>query len=707
LASRRGLFVFGSALLLGVWAAVQLWSEPAPGLPDDSAGGPARIHAAPLLLRPGVDPSRLGFAPPETILQAPWRLSVARFPEALYAGAEPRPSLVELRDDASGRVASLHASDGRELAEVLVPAPRFGSLYGRGAVDREPVALHALPPQLVDAVLLVEDRRFFEHSGIDPRRIAGAALANLRAGRIREGGSTVTQQLVKNLYLTRERTFSRKLREATLALRLEGAAPKPAILEAYLNEIYLGQRGSVAVHGVAAAARHWFAKDVSQLSLAESCLLAGMIRGPSFYSPVRHPARALTRRNGVLRRLLEGGHISEAEYLTAVQEPLQVAPRLPRTGAWFLDRVEQELLTRYSRRQLASRGLRVVTTLDLRLQRAAEAAVSSGLRALEEEHPTLRRSDAPLQAALVALDPRRGDVLALVGGRDYGRSQFNRALYARRQPGSVFKPIVALAAFTSEEPVASLETLLLDAPLRVVRPEGVWRPLNYDRRFRGPVTLQEALERSLNVPLVRLGGLVGAPRIAATGRRLGIESALEPVPALALGASEVTLFEMTRAYAVLAAEGELATPRLLNLVLDPRGGAVWADPSQRRRVAAPDAVRQVTRALRGAVERGTARRIRALGFHGPVAGKTGSTSGFRDAWFVGYTPELVMGVWVGFDDGRSVGLPGSRAALPIFTAVLKEALGPDGGEAFHFSTELEPRPAPPDGAGDRPLRLSR
>ncbi len=575
-----------------------------------------------------------------------------------------------------------------EASASRVPLRLLGAVYPPAARDREPVALHRVPRVCVDAVLVVEDRRFFEHSGLDPRRVAGAALANLRAGRIVQGGSTLTQQLVKNLYLSRERTFARKWKEALLALRLERATDKAEILQAYLNEVYLGQRGRVAVHGLAAGARHWFGRDLEQLGVAECAWLAGLIRGPNSYAPWRAPARALTRRNRVLALLFEDGHIDESEYVAAAQMALPAGPQRQPERGWFIDAVRRELRDRYPARELSSGGLRVITTLDARLQMFAERSVRDGLAALEAEHARLADRTSPLQAALVALDPERGDVLALVGGRDYARSQFNRALHARRQPGSVFKPVVALAALepgADGAPVATLDTLLLDAPLRVPRPDGSWSPTNYDRRFRGHVTLQEALERSLNVPMVRLGRRVGAEEIASVATRLGIASPLEVVPALALGASEVTLLEMTRAYAVLAAEGVSAEPRMIQLVLDPQGRRVHPEPVARWRAFEASPARLVTRALRGAVERGTGRRLRVLGIQAPVAGKTGSTSGFRDAWFIGYTPELVVGVWVGFDDGFGIGLPGSRAALPIFAAFLREAL-PENEAPFHADT---------------------
>jgi penicillin-binding protein 1B len=506
--------------------------------------------------------------------------------------------------------------------------------------------------------------------------VVGATLANLRAWRLAEGASTLTQQLVRSLHLSRERAFGRKLREIRLALALERRHGKPEILEAYLNEVYLGQRGAVRIHGVGAAAQHYFRKDAAALSLAESAVLAGLLRGPSLYAPHRHPERALARRRLVLRRMVEAGVASPSAAAAANAEPLGVLPPpVPVAAPYFVDAVRTELAAAgRGADRLAGAGAHVVTTLDVRLQRAAEAAVRDGLLALEKGAPALRRDEEPLQAALVALDPRTGDVLALVGGRDHRRSPYDRALRARRQPGSLFKPIVALAAFAAEGQEVTLASKLLDAPLRVLRPTGAWRPTNYDGRFRGPVTVREALEKSLNVPMARLALQVGLPQVVDTARRLGIESRMAPEPSLALGAFEVSLLEITRAYAVLAAGGIRAKPRMLLLALDGRGNALEASAVERVRAFDPAPVALVTEALEGAVDRGTGRGLRARGIHGRLAGKTGTSNGFRDSWFVGYTPELAVGVWVGFDDGTSAGLSGARGALPVFAEFALRAL---------------------------------
>lgn len=533
---------------------------------------------------------------------------------------------------------------------VLGPVP--------GAPDewREPLPLADFPDHLVEAVLAVEDQRFLEHGGLDLRRIGGAFAANLRAGEITQGGSTITQQLAKNLFLHARRTPGRKIREAAMALVLESRHDKPAILEAYLNEVYLGQSGGSAIHGMGAAARHHLGKSAERLTVAESALLAAMIRSPNRLAPSRHPEDARARRDLVLHLMAEQGRISEAqaERAARVAVPRRVHGRRTMDGRHFRD-----LVAGMREARVPARGHVVHVTLDAGLQRAAERAVA-------------RTGRNGAEVALVALDPRSGEVLAMVGGRDYGRSQFNRATEARRQPGSAFKPIVALAALAREgraPPTYTLASVLPDEPFRVQTASGPWAPVNYDRTWQGDVTLREAMERSLNVPFARLGVAIGPERIAATARALGIASPLTPVPALALGSGEVTLLELVRAYGVLAAGGELAPTRTI-IGRRAAGATAVATPSVRReRVVDPATAYLVTSMLEGVVDRGTAR---ALPMRGAIAGKTGTTNDWRDAWFVAYTPTLAVGVWVGHDDGRSLGQSGATAALPVVARFLQE-----------------------------------
>ena len=538
----------------------------------------------------------------------------------------------------------------------------IGTIDGRPLELRIPVPLDQIPDHLIQAVLATEDQRFYRHHGLDIKRIGGALLANLKAGGIAQGGSTLTQQLAKNLYLDASRTPLRKLREAALALVLERRYPKSAILEAYLNEIYLGQSGGMPIHGVGAAARAYFGKDVQRLSLAESALLAGIIRAPNWYSPVRRPALVRQRRSLVLDQMVEQHRVSgrEAERARRAALPRRVV-RATLEGRWFRDFAAPTV------GKLPGRGIAVYTTLDAALQQAAERALRTGLT---------RPGLSGAEAALIALDPRSGDVLAMVGGRDYRGSQFNRAVDARRQPGSAFKPIVALAALAprgGSEPDFTLASTVDDAPFSVSTEQGPWQPANYDRQFRGPVTFREAMEQSLNVPFARIGMTVGPDRIVATARDLGITSPLRAVPSLALGSSEVSLLELARAYGVLAAGGQLAETRAI-LGRVPQGQALPVPPAPSlTRAADPAVAFLVTSALQGVVARGTGAALNGSGRFGGLAGKTGTSSDWRDAWFLAYSPTLVVGVWVGFDDGRSLQLTGARAALPIAADFLSAA----------------------------------
>jgi penicillin-binding protein 1B len=570
------------------------------------------------------------------------------------------------------------------------PAPwgggeRTGALLLAAADDRLtelriPVARRQVPDHLIEAILAVEDQRYLGHHGLDFRRIAGALLANVRARRIVQGGSTLTQQLAKNLFLTAERTPLRKLREATMAVVLELRHDKVAILEAYLNEVYFGQDGSRPIHGVGGAARYYFGKSVGKIGLAESALLAAMIQAPNRYHPLRNERQARRRRNLVLSLMADQGRISAAAADRATRNRLTTRTHSPQTvdARYFRD-----LVMAQRPRGLPSRGAAIYTTLDPTLQLAAERAVREGLT---------RFPSREVQAALVALDPRSGEILALVGGRDYRASQFNRATEARRQPGSAFKPIVALAALHREGrrgPAYTLASRVEDEPLSVMTPSGRWEPNNYDRSFRGVVTVRQAIEQSLNVPFARIGLEIGPDRIIETARRLGIASPLRPVPSLALGSSEVTLLELVRAYGVFATGGSLAATRV---VLGQGSlGSVPTKPGPPAlvRVADPAESYLVTSALEGVISRGTGQALRVAGRFGSIAGKTGTSNGWRDAWFLAYSRSLVVGVWVGFDDGRSLGLTGAGAALPIVERFLERATPDDRWESFPIPEGIE------------------
>ncbi len=588
-----------------------------------------------------------------------------------------------------GQITLVEDAADRHLPYIGLEPELIRSVYGSSRDGRIPIPLADIPEHVVDAVLSIEDQRFFQHGGLDLKRIVGATVANVRARRIAQGGSTLTQQLAKNLFLSPKRSPIRKLRDMAMATTLERRHSKEKILETYLNIVYFGHDNGLAIYGVGRAAQHYFGKDASQLDVGEGALLAGIIRGPNLYHPVRRPESARARRDLVLDVMHERGIISQSVHGELRRAPLRIRgqTRTPLVGRYFTDFVTEQLIATHGKQALET-GLSVFTTMDMELQHAAEKAVRAGLERLERDHPKLKSGDAALQAALVALDPRTGEVLAMVGGRDYGSSQFNRASKARRQPGSAFKPVVALTALTQRDG-STLASVLRDEPLALETPAGLWEPANYDGQFRGDVTLREALERSLNVPFARLGIDVGPDRIVETARRLGLESKLNPVPSLALGSSEVTPLEITRAFGVFAASGFLSQTQATLGVIDAQGEVLSRYQLKGKQAFTPAEAYLVTSALRGAVERGTGRSLRSRGYRGPVAAKSGTTNDFRDAWFIGYTPSLAVGVWVGFDNGRSMDLPGSRAALPIFASFLQSAHGPDGDRDFSMPSGIE------------------
>ncbi len=591
-----------------------------------------------------------------------------RYPGKFFRGF---PARIEF---SGGRVASIRDLSGEELPAVVVEPELLGSVFGEEFQDRTLVRLEDLPQSLKDAVLVTEDRDFYRHSGVSVRRSLGALISNVKR-RATQGGSTLTQQLVKNLYLSPERTLRRKAIEAVLALILDARYSKDEIFEAYMNEIYLGQYGSVAVNGVGEAARHYFGKEVSDLDLAESATIAGMIKAPNAYSPLHNPERATQRRDLVLKLMREEKKIDDASLAQALREPVVPFSRAQsRTSApHFVDFIKGELEARFGK-QLKTEGLQIYTTLDVDLQRAAQASVTKGLAALEKNHRRLAANakQEPLQGALIVIEPRTGAVKAFVGGRDYRLSQFNRVTQAHRQPGSLFKPFVYLAAFARrdlEKPVTPA-TILEDTPITVTWDKAgedeQWSPHDYDGDYRGAMSARKALELSINIPTVRAALAAGLPAVLATARAAGVGSRLRPYPSVALGAFEVSPMEIASAYAVFANGGVRVDPISIVGVQTSDGRVLDRKETPLKPVLPADAVFLVDSLMRGAVDRGTASGARAGGVRGVLAGKTGTTNDYRDAWFVGFSPRFLAAVWVGYDDNRPVRLTGTQAAVPIF-----------------------------------------
>jgi penicillin-binding protein 1B len=579
-----------------------------------------------------------------------------------------------------GRVETLSTPAGAPLEEVLIEPEEVGRIFGPGKESRRMVPLSAIPKRLQDAVLAAEDARFYSHFGIDFPGVARAAVANLRRLRFAQGGSTITQQLAKNFFLTPEKSLWRKLREAELALLMEIRFSKKRILEAYLNKIYFGQEGGRGIYGVEEAARFYFSRSVGELSLEETALLAAVIRSPNRYSPLRQPRAARERRDWVLSRMAQLGMIDALEYERAARSPMRTNPRrMPaRGGEYFADYVQRFAEDRIGDEELYRAGYRIYTSLDPFHQAAAEAAVAQGLAEIGRAGG---KPGEPLQAALVAVDPATGGLTAMVGGRGYGETQFNRAADARRQAGSAFKPFVLLAAMQQTvkgNGKVTLATMTSGEPVSVSTPEGTWTPANFEGKRYGTITVRRMIEESVNTAAVRLATQTGLPQVVSAARDAGITSPLSPVPSLSLGSFEVTPVELAYAYATLASGGTRYGPSPLDAIIGAKGEAIYTGRADVRQAVDPRAAYLVSYALQGVFDRGTARAARTAGILFPASGKTGTTDDNRDSWFVGYTPEVVCAVWVGTDSGRDTGLSGAAGALPIWTRFMK-ALYPAAG----------------------------
>ena len=572
---------------------------------------------------------------------------------------------------------------------LVLDAPVLTSLINGEREKRRPVALSVIPPRMAQAVLAIEDRRFYDHPGIDPIGIAGALVSNLRGTRAyTAGGSTITQQLVRNVFLptfqgmslqaAREKSIRRKMLEVFVSLVLDRRATKDDVLEMYLNDVPLGQRGSFAIFGVAEASKLFFGKDVSNLSLAEAATIAGVIQSPSALSPFNNPVRCRARRDVVLQAMADSGYIKAADAERAQLEPLTVVQRaLEAEAPYFVDFVDQTLSDRYpGLTTTTTQAVDVYTTLDLHLQRLAQDAVRTGLTHVDELL-SRRRRKGKAEAALIAVDPRTGAILAFVGGRSYNQSQYNRAIVSRRQPGSIFKPFVFLTAF--EEAAKNGRTDVTPASITEDEEETfefddqVWTPENYEKEYDGPITFRRALAHSRNLATIHVAQSAGYDHVSALWKRLGVGNPPKPYPSIALGVFEATPYEIATAY-TLFPNGGTVRP-LTNILQILRGGQdiTKKDAAKGKVVARPDTTFLVTNMMRSVLNEGTGFGARAAGFALDAAGKTGTTNDLRDAWFVGFTPELLTVVWVGFDDNQPVGLSGAQAALPIWTEFMMRA----------------------------------
>lgn len=584
------------------------------------------------------------------------------------------------------------AESGAGLAAYELEPPLLTSLDTEERAKRQVVKYNDIPKVMVNAVTSIEDRKFFEHSGINYMRLLGAAWADLRTGHQGQGGSTITMQISRGFFLSPQKTLKRKLTEMLIAIELEQKLTKEQIFELYANQVDMGQRGSFTIHGFAEAARAYFNKDLQSITVPEAALLAGLVQRPSYLNPYRHPERALERRNLVIETMVDNNTLTREEAEKAKATPLKLAP--PNVEAsdapYFVDMVKDTLVNKYGEHVLTEQGLRIYTTLDPDLQRAAAEAVQIGIKNVDTQIEKLRtrkvkvgkgkdaktettvRPGPEAQVALVALDPQTGEVLALVGGRNYGMSQLNHAV-AKRPTGSIFKPFVYAAAVNTalagNPTVYTPASIVDDSPTTFTYEDKTYEPRNYKEEYHGEVAAEYALAHSLNNATVKLAEAVGYDNVATLARAAGITS-VRATPAMALGAYDATPLDMAGAYTVFANGGVRLSPIMMKAIHNPNGEVVDSFQTDKTPVLDPRVAYVMTTMMEGVINTGTGYPVRQLGFTAPAAGKTGTS---RDGWFAGYTSNLICIVWVGFDDYSDLRLSGASTAAPIFAEFMKRA----------------------------------
>jgi penicillin-binding protein 1B len=596
------------------------------------------------------------------------------------------------------RIVKMQAQ-ARTIDRVTLDAPLLTAMMTGSREKRRRVALDTIPARMKEAVLAIEDRRFYYHPGVDPIRMVGAVFTNMFGDRpYLVGGSTITQQLARNFFLTeqmqleqqtRQRSYGRKVLEQFMSIILETKATKDEILELYLNDVYLGNRGSFALHGVAEASKIYFSKDVRNVTLSEAAMLAGIIQSPFNHSPFNNPDRARDRRNVVLRAMVDAGYITADAADRAQKEPIAVVARsVDNEAPYFIDYVADALDTTFPGAVSKPGALDIYTTLDLNLQRYAQEAVNTGIANVDSILSRRKRGPKRVaQAALVAVDPKTGEILAFIGGRSYNQSQFNRAVAARRQIGSTFKPFVYLAAFEKAADAGAADitpaTVVYDEPTTWTFDDQEWTPKNYDGEYDGAITLRRALAMSRNVAAVKVAEQTGYDRVVSLWKkaRVGVADQVKPYPSVALGVVELTPLEVAEAYTIFPNGGTL---KKLRPILSIASGEELAKPKVEPgpTVARASTAFLVTHMMRSVLNEGTGAAARANGFAADAAGKSGTTNELRDAWFVGFTPELLTVVWVGLDDNQPLGLSGAQAALPIWTSFMKNAVAGRAGTSF-------------------------
>ena len=575
------------------------------------------------------------------------------------------PSIETLKNYKPSTITKIFSEEGAVIGEFFYE-------------KREVISLDRVPNHLIQAFVAGEDARFFQHKGLDYLAILRALFRNIFSGEIVQGGSTITQQVVKSLLLSPEKSFTRKIREAILAYKIEKYLTKEEILFLYLNQIYLGH----GAYGIAAAAENYFGKNIEALSIAESALLAGLPQAPSKYSPYHHPQQGKKRQIYILNRMAEEGFISSNEAIKVAQAPYAIRSneKPSEKALHFVEYIRRYIEEKYGKDALYKNGLQVFTTIDLHFERTAQEAMEAGLKEIEkrEKYPSAETPFTP-EGALVCFDSETGYVKAMVGGRDFKKSQFNRVIQARRQTGSAFKPIVYASALDKGFTPISI---IVDSPIVFEWGDKKWKPKNFEGKFSGPTTLRNALTHSVNIVTVKIAQEVGIGYIKDYAHKLGISSPLHHDLSMALGSSSISLYELTKAYATFANQGNLFKPIFIKKILDRDGNLLeenlplfyFKESSEEEKILTPQTAFLMTYLLQGVVQHGTGWRARSLGR--PVAAKTGTTDQFMDAWFIGYTPELIAGIWVGFDEERSLGEneTGARAASPIWVTFMSKML---------------------------------
>jgi len=596
----------------------------------------------------------------------------------LFAVTHDLPQIRDLENFQPSSVTKIYSADNVLLAELFIE-------------KREPVPFARIPLYLKQATIATEDRAFYEHSGVYLKSIFRAVLKNIWAGKYVEGASTITQQLAKTLFLTPQKTVVRKIKEAFLSFQLERRYTKDEILELYLNQIYFGS----GAYGVASAARIFFGKNLMDLNLAECALIAGMGPAPTQFSPLINPGLAIKRRGIVLVQMKSIGFITDEMFEQAMKEPLVLdKPEKSLVAPYFVEYTKAILEDTFGPSQLYKGGLSIVTTLSSQLQQAAELSIKKGLLELEKRMRLKQLNPKEPQCALISLDIHTGGILAMVGGRHFASSSFNRAVSARRQPGSAFKPIVYALAIEKD---FSQNKIILDAPVvyKGATPKEEWQPENFSNHFEGEMTLRQALVLSKNIPAVRLLEMLGPASAVQFGKALGITTPLLPNLSLALGSFEVTLIELTSAYAIFANKGKKVEVNSVVEVVDSRGRSLWKIKPQQKAVMSEASAAIVTDMLQGVINEGTG--SKALVLNRPVAGKTGTTNDFKDALFMGYSPSIATGVWVGQDRYQSLGdgETGASAALPIWIDFMSAVLTNTPYEDFDIPNDVVQVPIDP------------